>query len=204
MFLTNYSARALKIKKNSFFLYIKYSVLFVFLLIIIITFNLSSNKKNNLLPEEDFFKEEYEKNRNFLKIENAKLIGGSKNALPYTITAKTAIKNNGDKDLMLLYSVEADITLKNGSWLLLSTDSAFYKISEKLLSAREKVQLFYDNGTTLETTNVNYKINKGLVEGDNKVRMFGGWGTIESGSFSINLENQKLRFHNSPVLRIDN
>ena len=51
---------------------------------------------------------------------------------------------------------------------------------------------------------MNYKINKGLVEGDNKVRMFGGWGTIESGSFSINLENQKLRFHNSPVLRIDN
>lgn len=202
MSLINYSARSLKLKQNKVLLTIKYIVIFIFLSIVVFTFSLSTGNKNNLSLGEKFYAETYTENKNILKIENARLVGGGKNAIPYMITAKSAIKNNVQKDVLLLYSVEADITLKNNSWLFLSTEHASYNITEKVLSSNEKVQIFYDNGTSLETSNLNYKISSGLVEGNNDVVMFGKWGIIKSGRFAYDLNSQILKFYDSPVLKL--
>ena len=65
------------------------------------------------------------------------------------------------------------------------------------------MKIYYNNGTSLESSNFFYNIASGLVKGNNGIIMFGDWGTIESGSFSLNVNNQKLKFFNNPSMRIN-
>ncbi len=119
------------------------------------------------------------------------------------ITAQSAFKNSIKKNIMLLYTVEADITLENGKWLLLKTKKASYNISGKTLSSKDLVKMYYNNGTSLESSNINYNISSGIVKGSDGIIMFGGWGVIESGSFSFDINSQKLKFFNKPTLQIN-
>ncbi|MAI02654.1 MAG: hypothetical protein CMP40_02350 [Rickettsiales bacterium] len=203
MFLSNYAPRNKKIKQRKYYIIIKYCGIFLFFLIILATIYISSSNTNKFLFEEQFYEDKYLNNKNSLKIENAKLIGNDKKNRPYMITAESAIKNNIKKNIMLLYSVEADIALKNGGWLILNTKHASYNIENKILSTGKKVEMYYDNGTILETSNLSFNVISGIGNGDNGVKMYGSWGMIESGSFSFDTINHKFLFNNKPTLLIN-
>ena len=201
MFLNSYSPRLNKVKKKSFGV-IKYSLATIFIGTIIITFTISKNS-NKISFDDNFYEDTYSDNKNIVKIENAKLIGNDNKNRPYVITAQSAFKNSIKKNIMLLYTVEADITLENGKWLLLKTKKASYNISGKTLSSKDLVKMYYNNGTSLESSNINYNISSGIVKGSDGIIMFGGWGVIESGSFSFDINSQKLKFFNKPTLQIN-
>ena len=61
---------------------------------------------------------------------------------------QTCHKRNKSIDKVLLYKVKADIFLNNNNWLFLNTEKAIFKISSKTLHANEKVQGFYDDGSS--------------------------------------------------------
>ena len=104
---------------------------------------------------------------------------------------------------MILYSVEADISIEKGKWLLLQTKEASYDHDKKILSSQDLVKIYYNNGTSLESSNIYYNISSGLIKGNNGITMFGYWGVIESGGFSFNMNNQKLKFFNNPSMKIN-
>ena len=104
---------------------------------------------------------------------------------------------------MILYSVEADISIEKGKWLLLQTKEASYDHDKKILSSQDLVKIYYNNGTSLESSNIDYNISSGLIKGNNGITMFGNWGIIESDSFSFNINNQKLKFFNNPSMKIN-
>ena len=89
---------------------------------ILITFKISFTNKIKL--DSSILENSFSNNKNVVKIENAKLIGNDESNRPYVITAKSSFKNDSDENLIILHSVEADITLENNSWLLLSTEIA--------------------------------------------------------------------------------
>jgi len=200
MFLKNYIARSTKIEKKNKYKLIKFGVIFFFFGIILITFNFSIKDENKVTIKSKFESDNFDKNQYIIKVENAKLIGNDKNNKPYMITAASSFKKTTDKNIIYLYSVEADITLNNDSWMLLNTNYASFHLLKKTIDAEEKVFIFYDNGTKLETRKLSYNISDGTGTGKNGVKMFGEWGTIESESFSFDSNNEKIKFFNKPKL----
>jgi hypothetical protein len=203
MFLNSYSPKLKKIKKKKSFLIIKYSLVASFILTIITVFILSGKNTDTVSFDDSFYEKRYAKDKSEVRIVSAKLIGSDEKNRPYVITAKSALKNSIKKNIMILYSVEADISLEKGKWMLLQTKEASYDHDKKILSSQDIVKIYYNNGTSLESSNIDYNISSGLIKGNNGITMFGNWGIIESDSFSFNIDNQKLKFFNNPSMKIN-
>ena len=201
MFLKSYAPRSNKIEAKNNLKYVKFALMFLFFCTILITFIFSlENKKKMLLKKENL---QSNFNRNTLKLENAKLIGNDRNNRPYVITAKSSFKNSIDENIIFLNSVEADMTLNNNSWMLINTNRASFNVLENSIKAKDKVFIFYDDGTKLESTELDYNISKGVGYGDDGVKMFGKWGVIEANSFFFDTNNQMIKFYNKPKLTLN-
>ena len=201
MFLKNYIPRSNKIDTKNNLRYIKFTLMFLFFCTILITFIFSIEDKNKMIIKKENLQSNL--NRNTLKLENAKLIGNDRNNRPYVITAKSSFKNIIDENIIYLNSVEADITLNNNSWMLINTDQVAFNIIEKSIKAKDKVFIFYDDGTKLESAELDYNMSKGIGYGDDGVKMFGKWGVIEANSFYFDTSYQMIKFYNNPKLTLN-
>lgn len=201
MFLKSYSPRSNKIEAKNNLRFVKFALLFLFFCTILITFIFSLENKNKMILKKENLQSNF--NRNTLKLENAKLIGNDRNNRPYVITAKSSFKNSIDENIIFLNSVEADMTLNNNSWMLINTNRASFNVLENSIKAKDKVFIFYDDGTKLESTELDYNISKGVGYGDDGVKMFGKWGVIEANSFFFDTNNQMIKFYNKPKLTLN-
>ena len=172
--------------------------MFLFFCTILITFIFSTEDKNKIVLSKINKKNNF--NKNTLTLENAKLIGNDRNNKPYVITAKSSFKNSLNENLIHLNSVEADMTLNSNNWMLINTNYATFNIFDKTIEAKEKVFIFYDDGTKLESSGLNYDVSNGIGFGNNGVKMFGKWGIIEAGSFSFDTNNHMIKFYKKPKL----
>ena len=198
MFLKNYLPRSEKNEIKSSLKYLKFSLMFLFFCTILITFMFSIEDKNKMVLSKNNKKNNI--NQNTLTLENAKIIGNDRNNKPYIITAKSSFKNSLNENLIHLNSVEADMTLNSYNWISINTNHAIFNIFEKTIKATEKVFIFYDDGTKLESSGINYNVANGNGFSNNGVRMFGKWGIIEASSFSFDTSNHIIKFYNKPKL----
>ena len=198
MFLKNYLPRSEKNESKISLKYLKFTLMFLFICTILITFIFSIKDKNRMVLSKNYKKNNL--SQNTLTLENAKLIGNDRNNKPYVITAKSSFKNSLDENLLHLQSVEADMTLNNNNWMSINTNHAIFNIFEKTIEATEKVFIFYDDGTKLESTGLNYNVANGIGFSNSGVKMFGEWGIIEANSFSFDTNNHMIKFYNKPKL----
>ena len=198
MFLKNYLPRSEKNKTKISLKYLKFALMFLFFCTILITFVFSIEDKNKMVLSKN--KKKNNINQNTLTLENAKLIGNDRNNKPYVITAKSSFKNNLDENLIHLNHVEADMTLNSNNWMSINTNHAIFNIYKKTIEAKEKVFIFYDDGTKLESSGLNYNIAKGIGFSESGVKMFGKWGIIEASSFSFDTGDHMIKFYNKPKL----
>jgi len=198
MFLKNYLPRSEKNETKISLKYLKFALMFLFFFTIFITFIFSIEDKNKMMLSKNNNKNNL--NKNTLTLENAKLIGNDRNNKPYVITAKSSFKNSLDENLLHLNSVEADMTLNSNNWMSINTNHAIFNIFEKTIDATEKVFIFYDDGTKLESLGLNYNVTNGIGFSNSGVKMFGKWGIIEANSFSFNTSDHIIKFYNKPKL----
>ena len=198
MFLKNYLPRSEKNEAKSSLKYLKFALMFLFFGTILTTFIFSVEDKNKMVLNKDNKKNSL--NQHTLTLKNPKLIGNDRNNKPYVITAKSSFKNSLDENLLHLKSVEADMTLNNNNWMSINTNHAIFNIFEKTIEAKEKVFIFYDDGTKLESSGLNYNVANGIGFSDSGVKMFGKWGIIEASSFSFDTSDHMIKFYNKPKL----
>ena len=198
MFLKNYLPRSEKNEAKRSLRYLKFALMFLFFCTILITFIFSIEDKNKMVLNKNDKKNNF--NHNTLNLENARLIGNDRNNKPYVITAKSSFKNSLDENVIHLNSVEADMTLNSNNWMLINTNHAIFNTFEKTIEAKEKVFIFYDDGTKLESIGLNYNITNGIGFSDNGVKMFGKWGIIEASSFSFDTGDHMIKFYNKTKL----
>ena len=198
MFLKNYLPRSEKNEVKISLKYLKFILMFLFFSTILITFIFSFEDKNKMVLSKNNKKNNL--SNNTLTIENAKLIGNDRNNKPYVITAKSSFKNSLDENLIHLNSVEADMTLNSNNWMSINTNHAIFNIFEKTIEATEKVFIFYDDGTKLESSGLNYNVANGIGFSNSGVKMFGKWGIIEASSFSFDTSDHMIKFYNKPKL----
>ncbi len=201
MFLKNYLPRSTETNAKNNLKYVKFTLLFLFFCTILITFIFSTEDENKMVLSKNNLKNNL--NQNTLSLENAKLIGNDRNNKPYVITAKSSFKNTLDDNIIHLNSVEADMSLNTNNWMLINTDHATFNIFEKTIEAKEKVFIFYDDGTKLESSGINYNVANGIGFGHSGVKMFGNWGIIEANSFSFDTSSHMIKFFNKPKLTLN-
>jgi len=198
MFLKNYLPRSENNEAKNSLKYLKFTLVFLFFCTVLITFIFSIKDKNKMVLTKNDKK--INLNQNTLTLENAKLIGNDRNNKPYVITAKSSFKNSLDENLIHLNFVEADMMLNSNNWMLINTNNATFNIFEKTIEATEKVFIFYDDGTKLESSGLNYNVANGIGFSNSGVKMFGKWGIIEASSFSFDTGDHMIKFYNKPKL----
>ena len=87
------------------------------IIVILVMFFFSNSKKNTFTLNEQVFEGEYENDKNFIKINKLKLIGYNAAGTPYQLTADSAIKETKNINTIVLYNVQADISLNKKNWL---------------------------------------------------------------------------------------
>ncbi len=201
--MKNYIPRSKIITKPSGIRIIKLSIIvFILILVIILIFFTNSNN-NNLVLDNQVFQGEYEKNKNFIRIDQLKFNGYNNIGNPYLLTASKAVKEMKNKDKIVLYNVQADIFINDKNWFFLNTNKAVFLISDKILFSNEKVKGFYDDGSSFTAPSIEYNFHSGIAKSKEGIVMYGKWGNIKANNFSFNSFEDKYKFKGKTVMIIN-
>ncbi|NVJ91655.1 MAG: LPS export ABC transporter periplasmic protein LptC [Methylocystaceae bacterium] len=116
---------------------------------------------------------------------NARYVGTDNNNQPFSVTADIAKRVDGNTQSILLELPKADVTLNNGSWLVLTAQSGVYDRPTQYLELEGAVNLFHDSGYEMHTFAAGVDLANGSAEGHTPVKGQGPFGRIESEGFRL-------------------
>lgn len=104
-----------------------------------------------------------------LRVVNPRYVGSDSQNQPYVVTADQATQASGDSNVTDLVKPKGDITLKDGTWLVLSSDTGVYRKKDQLLDLDGNVNLFQDGGYEISTAHARIDLDKNSAEGNDPV-----------------------------------
>ncbi|MEK9673257.1 MAG: LPS export ABC transporter periplasmic protein LptC [Rhodospirillaceae bacterium] len=118
---------------------------------------------------------------------NPRYVGTDEDNQPYAVTADIAKKLDGDGlDVRVgLELPKADITLKDGTWLVLTAENGVYVRRDKTLDLEGAVNLFHDSGYEFRTDKAQVDLSKGIAHGSLPVRGQGPFGMLKAQGFRL-------------------
>jgi lipopolysaccharide export system protein LptC len=103
---------------------------------------------------------------------------------PYTVTATKATQV--DQQRINLVTPKGDITLQNGTWLLVESKQGVFMQGVNQLDLSKDVVLYRDDGTTMRTQSTAVDLKAGVAVGNEYVRAEGPFGTLDAqGGFTL-------------------
>jgi len=125
---------------------------------------------------------------------NPRYVGTDKNHRPYSITAdiaKNLSKNSGAVEMEM---PKADITLKDGSWLVLTANEGIFNRDAKILELKGSVNMFHDSGYEFRTAKLYVDLDMSTATSKDPVQGQGPFGTLKSQGFRIVNKAQTIFF----------
>ncbi|SCA55447.1 conserved hypothetical protein [Candidatus Terasakiella magnetica] len=116
---------------------------------------------------------------------NARYIGTDNDNQPFSVTADIAKRIDDETQSILLELPKADITLNDGTWLVLTSETGLYDRPTQYLELDGAVNLFHDSGYEMHTATAGVDLSNGSAEGHNPVKGQGPFGRIESEGFRL-------------------
>lgn len=122
------------------------------------------------------------------EVEGGKLIDARYNGVdergrPYTVTAATAWQIDAQKVGLTL--PKGDITLQNGTWLMLTAKQGTFIQGANQLDLVKDVTLYRDDGTTVHTESASIDIKAGAAAGSEPVHVEGPFGVLDAQGFAV-------------------
>jgi lipopolysaccharide export system protein LptC len=116
---------------------------------------------------------------------NPRFQGADKDHQTFSITADIA-KNllKVDKSVELEMP-KADISLEDGSWLVLTAKNGIYVRQNETLTLNDQVNLFHDSGYEFRTESAVIDLDKGTASGSVTVAGQGPFGNLEAEGFHL-------------------
>ncbi len=112
---------------------------------------------------------------------------------PYTVTAATARQVSANR--VDLNDPKGDITLANGTWLMLQARRGVYLRHEDQLDLAHDVTLYRDDGTTMVTASAAIDLKRGAAAGSAPVHAEGPFGKLDAvGGFTATDQGQQMLF----------
>ncbi len=121
---------------------------------------------------------------------NPRYVGTDDQDRPYSITADIAKKLNSAPlsdpgSLIGLDKPKADMTMNDGTWLVLTADNGVYAQGDETLDLEGSVNLFHDTGYEFRTEEASVDLAKGIAAGDVPVEGQGPFGTLNAEGFRL-------------------
>lgn len=133
-------------------------------------------------------------------IVNPRLVGRDSGDLPFSITADLA-KNIRVRDdfwnagePVELEMPKADITLDDGTWLVLTANSGLLTPDNKTLDLFGAVNLFHDSGYELRTSEASIDLEAGAARSDKPVEGQGPFGNLKSEGMQLENKGRRIIF----------
>ena len=128
-------------------------------------------------------------------MDNARYAGTDKNRLPYSVTADLARMLEGENgDTVSLELPKADMTLENGTWLVLTADTGRYLRDTAILDLQGGVNLFHDAGYEISTQKLLVDLKAGSAEGFTPVSGHGPFGELKAQGIKLVDKGQVIVF----------
>jgi lipopolysaccharide export system protein LptC len=117
------------------------------------------------------------------KLLDARYNGVDEKGRPYTITAATAWQINPER--VGLTTPKGDITLENGTWLMLTSKEGTFMQHLNQLDLAKDVTLYRDDGTTLNTESASIDLKAGAAAGSAPTHVEGPFGVLDAQGFTV-------------------
>jgi len=163
---------------------------FILVIIVIVMPQLNDQLDSEL--SEEIFLDDGEADT--LSLVNAKYFGTDSAGQRFSITASSAREVKGQEKQIKLNTPQADISLKDGTWLMVGADSGLYDRGKQVLNLEGKVSLFQDQGYEIHTDLATVFVQDGSGEGDKPVYTQGSFGQLESLGFKFKEKGKVFYF----------
>lgn len=116
---------------------------------------------------------------------NPRYLGIDNDDQAFSVTADLARKLAGGALSVELEMPKADITLNDGTWLVLTAENGVYQRTEQTLDLVGAVNLFHDSGYEFRTSKARIDLEKGRAVGDTAVYGQGPFGDLKAQGFDL-------------------
>lgn len=133
---------------------------------------------------------------------NPRYLGIDKDDQAYSVTADLARKLTGNTLSVELEMPKADITLNDGTWLVLTAENGIYQRQQQTLDLIGAVNLFHDSGYEFRTAKARLDLEKGTAAGDQAVHGQGPFGDLKAEGFIMVEKGKTIVFKGKSKLLI--
>lgn len=123
---------------------------------------------------------------------DARYHGIDQKGRPYTVTAATAQQDGPER--INLTMPKGDITLHDGTWLMLSSKKGVYRQHSDELDLSRDVTLYRDDGTTMVTASAAIDLKHGAAAGAQPVHAEGPFGMLDAQGFTLVDKGANVQF----------
>jgi len=133
---------------------------------------------------------------------NPRFLGADKDKQTFSITADIA-KNllNADKSVELEMP-KADISLDDGSWLVVTAKTGIYVRQSETLTLNDQVNLFHDSGYEFRTQSADIDLTSGTASGSVPIEGQGPFGKLKAEGFRLVDKGKTIYFTGKSKLTI--
>lgn len=123
---------------------------------------------------------------------DARYRGVDEHGRPYTLTAATAEQVAPER--INLTTLKADITMADGTWLMLQSKRGVYLQNTNQLDLSHDVVLYRDDGTTLTTASASIDLKNGAAASAEPTHAEGPFGTLDAQGFTLTDQGAAIQF----------
>ena len=116
---------------------------------------------------------------------NPRYFGTDKRRQTFSITADLAKNLLADDRRVELEKPKADISLEDGSWLVVTASMGYFARQDEKLALEGGVNLFHDSGYEFRTDKLDIDLSSGTASGDQPVEGQGPFGHIVAEGFRL-------------------
>lgn len=123
---------------------------------------------------------------------NPRYVSTDRDKQPFSLTADLAKNQPTDSEVIELEMPKGDISLKDGAWLVLTSDTGLYRRQVKRLDLSGRVTLFHDTGYEIHTESAEVDLDAGTAEGNDPVRGQGPFGDLTGEGFRLLNKGERI------------
>ena len=125
---------------------------------------------------------------------NGRFIGKDNNNQTYIITANYAEPIDGNPKKIFLKTLQADLTLDNGTWITIKAPGGILNRNTNKLFLDESVYIYADDKFEVFTKNVDVDLSNSIIQSENQIEMQSSLGTLNANSFYFFKNKNNLLF----------
>jgi len=126
------------------------------------------------------------------KLINVRYRGVDEQNRPYTVTAATAQQDGPDR--INLTTLKGDITLHDGTWLMVESEQGVYLRQTNQLDLSHHVILYRDDGMRVTTSSASVDLKNGAAAGAEPTHAEGPFGTLDAQGFTLTDKGTAIQF----------